>query len=525
MNSITNYHYNDLKFKLSKKFVFDFQLADNISGHESTMDDNLFLDLSSDGASKLYNTILWDGASTIDISLPNYGLTAIDSGAVPMLSTIQDTLENSPLVLTSTDNKFEIRKVQGYKNNLLWDVTDLNFNGGFYQGFYKLDGYDYQTLPERHDKGWTIHTRINRSASSIVAGTLNEAATNLGYDTTGFFLYFGTRAENKFWNTFPGEATYEGVVETVYEKEGDLTTAQEFIIPLNPPRVYIKKIENQFLIYGRASGNGGCGNDPSFGFGTKRADNFKQGGSLYYMTTARAKDLGELNPFLKYGRGNGKPSCFDETEGDPHVDMVLSDGTTVDFGTARADDDKSRYDETTELDVNADIIDNACGFRITDEGQFGYRRIIPNPDCEAEEKFIIEEKYSDKIFIGSNTWYDITLVWLADKELEECDGEPRNGKLYVYLNGFLRDVFKDFREIMAKPLEEHKNKQLGVPYNISLGGGTLGLFESLTFNGPDPQDAGLIIEKNFAGTFIGSMDGFKMYNAPLNWCELQNLIA
>ena len=32
--------------------------------------------------------------------------------------------------------------------------------GGFFQGFYKLHGYDYEVFPERVNKGWTMETLI-----------------------------------------------------------------------------------------------------------------------------------------------------------------------------------------------------------------------------------------------------------------------------------------------------------------------------------------------------------------------------
>jgi hypothetical protein len=32
--------------------------------------------------------------------------------------------------------------------------------GGFYQGFYELFGYDYQILPERYPKGWTVEMTL-----------------------------------------------------------------------------------------------------------------------------------------------------------------------------------------------------------------------------------------------------------------------------------------------------------------------------------------------------------------------------
>ena len=41
----------------------------------------------------------------------------------------------------------------------------------------------------------------------------------------------------------------------------------------------------------------------------------------------------------------------------------------------------------------------------------------------------------------------------------------------------------DFEEIVCRPLDTYKEKQVGVPFNISLGGGTQGLKDNLTFSG------------------------------------------
>ena len=46
-------------------------------------------------------------------------------------------------------------------------------------------------------------------------------------------------------------------------------------------------------------------------------------------------------------------------------------------------------------------------------------------------------------------------------------------------------AIEDFEEIIPRELNTQKEKQLGVPFNISFGGGTQGLRESLTFKSCD----------------------------------------
>jgi hypothetical protein len=61
----------------------------------------------------------------------------------------------------------------------------------------------------------------------------------------------------------------------------------------------------------------------------------------------------------------------------------------------------------------------------------------------------------------------------------------RKGRLKIYINGKIFYTIKDFEEIIPRALNTDKEKQVGVPFNISWGGGTQGLRENLTFN-PKP---------------------------------------
>jgi hypothetical protein len=108
----------------------------------------------------------------------------------------------------------------------------------------------------------------------------------------------------------------------------------------------------------------------------------------------------------------------------------------------------------------------------------------------------------------------------TDCELKTA--KPRKGKLMFYVNGKLKYVVNEFDEFIAKRLNEYKDKQIGVPFNFSLGGGSQGLIDSQTFDGLDPNDRDLLIERNFAGTFMGGISQFKFNICDLTYSEIQN---
>jgi hypothetical protein len=119
------------------------------------------------------------------------------------------------------------------------------------------------------------------------------------------------------------------------------------------------------------------------------------------------------------------------------------------------------------------------------------------------------------------------IKYVADNK-SECDlklAKPRNGKLKFYVNGMLKFTVYNFPEFIGKRLDEYKAKQVGVPFNFSLGGGSQGLIESQTFGGLDLSDRGLPIETNFAGSFIGGISQFKFNICDMSLCQIQNAYA
>jgi hypothetical protein len=110
-------------------------------------------------------------------------------------------------------------------------------------------------------------------------------------------------------------------------------------------------------------------------------------------------------------------------------------------------------------------------------------------------------------------------------------------------------VTENFEEIIPRLLNVEKEKQIGVGYNISIGGGTQGLHDNLTFSGgcpdtlsgltyqQDPESlttndlnntiySGLTtnikLEEIFGGSLIGDISAFRMYTEPLNAGQIKH---
>ena len=424
------------------------------------------------------------------ITLCDWGLTGVDNGRFNQLSGITITL-------TDLDDKIVLYPVTGYTVNdpisvatkgvydypytLIPNQTTFDgcsvgnticLNGGFYQGFFKLDlekpnpietektvtdncggtktvtefnNVDPEALKYELGStdfdcgsgkgGWSMETWVkwdNSNCQYLTGNTLNNNFNN----NYGFFFYIGTRAENKFKNVFSGETglfTCDGIIP---------------LPPENGPRL-TKDGQDWFSISKRFAGCGG-----------------KQ-------TTSEIKT-----------------------------------GTTY-------------CDELSE---------NVLGFRITPEGKIGYRKITVDgynywcSDDESDSDFIIngskiEENYSeDPIIKNGNFWYHIVVTYSQNTVKH---GLPA-GTLKFWVNGRVVHRVENFIGLKLRALNDYSSKQLGVPYNISWGGGSQGLLESQTFGGPDLNDSGLDIATNFAGTFEGELSQLRFYDKPLNLMEIRN---
>jgi hypothetical protein len=175
--------------------------------------------------------------------------------------------------------------------------------------------------------------------------------------------------------------------------------------------------------------------------------------------------------------------------------------------------DELRDQSANNYNPYTDLYNNALAFRITDNGEIGYRML--SIDCEAEgrDKTKVIEGYSFENVIPDCEWVTIMV------RMSFIMGKM---KLMFYVNGKLKYISQDLPVLSLKALNELYEKQEGIPYNISLGGGTQGLAETIQPNYMLNPTRVYPIEKNFAGSFIGYISSFKIYNCFMEQMIIEN---
>lgn len=164
-------------------------------------------------------------------------------------------------------------------------------------------------------------------------------------------------------------------------------------------------------------------------------------------------------------------------------------------------------------DLYNDIYNNAFAFRITDDGEIGYRYLVFDCESENKGKYTIEEGYSFPNVIKNCEWQVVHI------KIENLFGKI---KIYFYVDGKLVYITKELPNFNFHELNDLYEKQEGVPFNLSLGGGTQGLAETIIRNYMLDPTRVYPLEENFAGTFIGYMKSFKFYNCGMEYMNIFN---
>jgi len=507
-NNIDNHQLRILGINYYDFFLTNSDNINYIPNGESLYDDCLIssIDLNSneciDSNNILYSKTeyFWNNAINNNVILSDIGLTGLDNGFINYYSQNSNIIElftTSTLSLINNDTRLMLNPVNGYIHNLQYN-TSLNhennlkyisFNGGFYQGFFKLYGYNYQVLPIAPNKEFAWEFIIRPNNEIIDTNTINYFYPN----NAGFFFYIGLRAENKFYyynNNNTLDSNYNEVISGNTNTFNDtLTSDQEMTsnsIPFNIPNIIEINTDNKFLLFDRTDKQGHY-----------TADNFNPNET--YVITDREKRNDE-NYYL----------LFDRTDNN---------------GAYTADTIPDNIQYNNNIDIYSDTYKNSIGFRIKNDGSIGYRYLTKNCDSTTNltQPFIINEEYSAPNVININKWNHIVIRYITDSYINnpECTDKKRKFKLQFYSNASLIFVSQELDELDLHELKEIKEKQEGVAYNISLGGGTQGLLETILL-GLSTNRYSLPIEQNFCGTFIGDIMTFNFHNCQFDYTKILN---
>jgi len=348
-------------------------ITDNLAIHIDLTNINSWINFNT--GLTAFSLTKWNNAISDNITLIDFGLTGFDNGRTNLMW--------SGITITLNDTKFSMHRI-GY-NNVLNPTTgqtsgstittqfdlypmsatsatggSLNYfdlNGGYLQGFFKLNEYNYELFPARYNNGITIETLLYLYSNSY-----------------GIFYMMGARAEDKYNSYFSGE-TITGITTT-----GITTSLDNYLNAI----VETETIKNSFGSY------------------------------------------------------------------------------------------ENRMETTyTESNPINNITNNAIAFGLDTEKKLYYKYI--NNDGS-----IITN--TSPVAINNTGFTIITITFtpnnfIDDPDLIEC-AVQRTGKLIFYVNGRANWIIKEFPEFYFKEFTNDKEKQIGVPYSISWGGGSFGLKHS-----------------------------------------------
>ena len=210
------------------RLPFSFDTNDSLSVQPLSLSykdynfDNVFVSLN------YYNPENLDLSCLTANTSCDIGLTGIDNGLVTGMTGQTITFTNGIDDFTKFDRLYFDRRLKlfqvtgytstnvrfsGFDKTILYEVVSKNEDvgyyhelyGGFYQGFYKLFGYDYEIFPERMNKGWAVEMLLKPRLVNEYSPSTGETTLNEIYpQNKNIFFYMGTRAENKFYHHADG---------------------------------------------------------------------------------------------------------------------------------------------------------------------------------------------------------------------------------------------------------------------------------------------------------------------------------
>lgn len=576
-NIIKNYN-NAIDFRLSYDEYWDFCLNTDISCNYEISDGIqtrclvAYIDVNNPDCvwfDRLYSVkdYKWDESVNNGVDTNYVGYTGVDNGFVeyPKDRTSNERFyqlyTNSRLTIESGDMRFTMKKVYG--NNMIYDyssetvvkdgVTCLELNGGFYQGFFKLDGFDYHVLPDKLEDGICFEFVLNKSELEKNKENRLPLLNDRYPDNKGIFFYIGTRAENKWWINYITDIDKQKACNSYFsDSYADIEYGTNSIDSLNEG--YFKPYVDLYNRDGYFSDKylsdkklGECDNTYFLDAYAKdgyedsdcdKCDNYSN--DDYYKedrhieeneTTKTSEGYDFAQPNIFEIKTDNKFIFFNRTkdgfnvntwnDGDEYVMTDIKIPNDENYFTMFDRTDKGfninnidvlLNEKSKKYDVLGDLYKNAFSLQIKDSGSIGYKYLVR--DCEDEtRKYKIESEFSADGIIHDNMWYDVQAKII-----------PINNdsmRIYLYVNGKLCLMSKELPIIDLRGLNDLKDKQIGVPYNISLGGGTQGLCDVVYLNYRKLPEYVLPLEKEFVGTFIGYIRSFKMYDCSMTMAELK----
>lgn len=521
MINLTNNHARTDYLVLSEEDYWDYTLIpDHGSVECGGLDPIAYIDFSENGCFdgeyvvKSCDGYVWPESVSGDYFLEHHGMTGIDRG-VPKFDKMSITdkefeelfaggkgrlmvPEGKSLTLSAVNGNTEIYDYSLWREN----AECYGFCGGFFQGFFKTEDCKYQVLPDSLEAyDWNLEFRLKPHDFSYDSlTTLND--THPG--NKGIFFYIGTRAENKFWRYYRQDAEELEASGVITENTNTGVTFWETLMSSDGKWAMLGRDK---YVLARLK--------ETYEYDEEKADyekDMKQIAEEYGISLDNVKSIETDNKFIFYDRTRSGMTVFSHDEGKKYVFKVHShefDGNPfLLFDRTRSGlaASKVEYLEMKEgrnatmkpYKLCGDLYNNALAFQVRDDGSVGFKYLVR--DCDGGI-YKITEGFTKPGMVVKDEWSVVNVKMISVS--------ASLMKIYIYVNGYLKYVSEELEKLRLRALNDDYSKQEGVPFCISVGGGTQGLCDVIYPDYKAPPKYVFPLEREFAGTFDGYISSFK----------------
>lgn len=463
-------------------------------------------------------------------------------------------------------------------------VDCIRLSGGFYQGFFK-SGDDYAVLPTNIGEGWgvdftfkplhdiphegtTLNDRHPENAGIFFyIGTRAENKWWKYYKTGAVFdrianTYFtddGYNGEPSYLSTLSSSISYfddndnYGIDEYFADAYGKETCKPDNV-PVDCGCVK-KKVEiggcqkkcrqknDYFLDAYRISSGDVCECSSSYNLSgdyTAGADTELDGN--YIPSTKNGHSVGQPN--IVEIETDNKFLIFDRTCEGMTADK-WTDGTTALISDIRLNPKENYFTiyhrgcggltadmtwgkrNNLEYDMFSDLYRNAFALYVGKDGAIGYKYMVKNcGEGDDETPYYILKEETVPNTISFDEWNDIHVkfepVGAAYPSCAESTSAHREMTISIYVGGKLKLVSRQIPQFNFRKLNDTEDKQEGVPFNMSLGGGTQGLCDVVYSDFTKLPSVVLPLEKEFGGSMYGYLKNFRFYTCALPFGQIMS---
>lgn len=443
----------------------------------------------------------------------NIGLTGIDNGEITYRKDRIEDSEFYKIIATSKkefnegDFNITLSPVSGNTLQYIYPIdisnTGLHCKGGFVQGVFRTPDNKVSLLPGSPDNEWTLSFTLKTNTDySVLNKTLNEKYP----ENNGLFFFMGVRAENKFSKIFYNkkeEIKNEAPQDELFDIPGYFTTGS--------CDTYLERC-------GCENGNSevhDCGIDSAMdpGYFADKFDDVDKDklttSNGFKLNESGQTEISTENKFLWFDRTPTGYTIHTWDENAEHkIQMTVRPNINLfpwmnhtKTGYTINNISELYKQEVESLNTDAkDIINNAFALKLNNDGSISYRLAVL--DCESGTHLGIENETTLTGLFKPDEWFNLKVRIIPT--------DATHMKLLFYIDGYLKFISKELPKIDFRNLDEINEKQEGVPFNISLGGGTQGLCEMIDLTDyMDTPNEAYFLEKNFAGSLLGDIKDFE----------------